>query len=516
MGRLLLSLCCALLVISATSPAGRADGGVQAAAPANGSTLAAFGTTLAWTPAAGATQQHLQVVPKTLDGPGIDTLLAGNVAQFEVPAPPMWYGLLPDMTYLWRVRASTAAVALAGDSPLWGPWVEQTFRTPQVGVASVQPTAPANATTVETLRPSLVWSAPSWLFYFEVQLSTDANFNTDPATATAAVYTALVHGGVASPAKSYRPPADAPLQANAQYHWRVRPRVQGDGTPLPWPPAHSFTTATPAPAQPAWLQRLNQHRASAGLPAVADNTEWSEGCRSHAQYMVKTGSIGHRQDPASAWARADGAACAATANVAAGGGTAPLQAPNDSQVVDGWMAGPFHAVGILDPRLTQAAFGRYDEAPPGGFHWAAALDVLRGLNRSPHNNLFPAMWPGPHAPTNLTQLGVEYPDPLTGCHGYTLPAGTPLLLLLGSGGPPPRVTSSQVTLDGQPLEHCTFSEADYTNPDGSAQSLGRSILRERGAVVLVPRAPLQAGKRYQVRVTVGDQVFTWEFSVGGA
>jgi hypothetical protein len=52
----------------------------------------------------------------------------------------------------------------------------------------------------------------------------------------------LIHGGVAAPPNSYRIPAGFPLQAGVTYHWRVRPRVQGDGTPVGWTPARMFKT----------------------------------------------------------------------------------------------------------------------------------------------------------------------------------------------------------------------------------------------------------------------------------
>ena len=33
---------------------------------------------------------------------------------------------------------------------------------------------------------------------------------------------------------SYVVPAAFPLEAGEIYYWRVRPRIQGDGDPLPW------------------------------------------------------------------------------------------------------------------------------------------------------------------------------------------------------------------------------------------------------------------------------------------
>mgnify|MGYP003350094709 CR=1 FL=1 len=92
-----------------------------------------------------------------------------------------------------------------------------------------------------TLTPALQWSDPATAdFYYEVQLSTDSQFRSDPATAVASVYTNLVHGGITFPVNTWTVPANAPLRSGTVYHWRMRPRVQGDGTPVAWSTASSF------------------------------------------------------------------------------------------------------------------------------------------------------------------------------------------------------------------------------------------------------------------------------------
>lgn len=96
---------------------------------------------------------------------------------------------------------------------------------------------------MRTLTPTLQWDVSrSDLFYYEFQLSKDVTFNTDPATATAMIYTSLRHGGVTSPWNSYEVPGSSPLEDKTTYYWRVRPRVQGDGTPASWSALFSFKT----------------------------------------------------------------------------------------------------------------------------------------------------------------------------------------------------------------------------------------------------------------------------------
>ena len=71
---------------------------------------------------------------------------------------------------------------------------------------------------------------------------------------------------------------------------------------------------------------------------------------------MKTGSIGHTEDPSSPHATAEGAAAAANGNVALGG-----PATSDRQFTEQWLQGPFHAVSMLSPRLRQTAYGAYRE-----------------------------------------------------------------------------------------------------------------------------------------------------------
>ena len=210
--------------------------------PQSGTQLTAFtATTLTWSyPAASAIKQvQLQVNPFQNDGASVNLILDANCCangNFNLPAPPAWYGMLPDMTYTWKMRGSEATTSIDASSPTWGPWTEPgfTFRTPKSLTTDVSPLTPANGTSANT-TPTLVWkSVNEALFYYEVQVSTDENFDTNPATAKASVYWNLVHGGVTNPPNSYTVPASSPLISGKTYFWRVRPRIQGDGTPTQW------------------------------------------------------------------------------------------------------------------------------------------------------------------------------------------------------------------------------------------------------------------------------------------
>jgi len=214
----------------------------------NGEKLDAFDVLLRWNYSKpGVTQYHLQVLPWANDGPGVDLIknASGGVEDLlSIPPPPSWYGLLPDMGYTWRLRASDAASGVGATDPSWSSWSSACeFRTPLVFSGGIEPIAPSLNSTNGPTNPTLQWrNSESAIFYYEVQLSKDKAFNTNPTTAIASVYWNLVHGGVTSPPNSYTVPADSPLEPGTRYYWRVRPRIQGDGVPIGWSQVWEFTT----------------------------------------------------------------------------------------------------------------------------------------------------------------------------------------------------------------------------------------------------------------------------------
>lgn len=235
--------------------------------PGQGQELTTLGPTLQWSNPAGATQYHLQVIPFNSDGPGVDLHVGAPDQSFTIPAPPDWYGLLPDMTYQWRVRASDATTFVELQDPSWGPWASGSFRTPKADSSTITAGLPTSGSNVDTLNPLLAWNNTRRdVFYYEVQLSKDATFSTDPATATAMVYWELRHGGVTKPINSYQVPAAFPLETSTTYYWRVRPRIQGDGTPVPWSTTFSFRTS--ATAKPGVQEPVETNPAISGSRIV--------------------------------------------------------------------------------------------------------------------------------------------------------------------------------------------------------------------------------------------------------
>jgi hypothetical protein len=258
---------------------------------------------------------------------------------------------------------------------------------------------------------------------------------------------------------------------------------------------------------PDWLVHLNQMRSLGGLPELVENQDWSQGCGLHSRYMVMNDIMEHDEDPGEPYYTTAGDIAAGNSNLMmSSSSTRPETYP-----IDMWLTGPFHGLGLLDPELGSTGFGLYREEI-GDWHFAACLDVLRGLGPVPASVSFPIMWPGPgqQMPFNA-YYGGEFPDPLSACPGYTVPSGPPIYLQLGQGSLTPVVSAHSLTSNGQALEHCLYDEASY---NGDYRDLGRAVLDSRDAVVLIPRAPLVAGSRYTVAITANGQQYSWSFTAG--
>ena len=248
----------------------------------------------------------------------------------------------------------------------------------------------------------------------------------------------------------------------------------------------------------------------ARLSPVNENPAWSAGGQLHSRYMVKNNILSHDEDASNPWYSEEGKAAAQAGNLMASSNVDT----SDQYAVDSWMQAPFHALGILDPALQTVGFGSYREAN-GGLQMGASLDVLRGLGTE-KTTAYPVMWPGDGATTPLGVFWGEHPDPLTSCPGYSAPSGLPIILQIGPGHLTPQVSASSFKQGSTSLEHCFFTEATYKNPTPDSQNLGRAILNQRDAVVLIPRQPLKSGSSYTVSITVNGQNYTWSFRTAGA
>lgn len=207
--------------------------------PPAGAQLPRPETSLSWINPPNTTQYHLQMIPANDDGPGVN-VVRNPESSLTLSQPVLGQGpyvLLPDMTYRWSVRTASASTPLGDDSPVWRPWSEtRTFRTPVRDSSRIRPVAPTAGSVTSSASQTLQWSnEDADVFYYEVQASPDGKFGEEGPQAP--VWHNLVHGGVSSPLNSWTTPE---LQQGTIYYWRVRPRVQGDGTPVGWSAAWNF------------------------------------------------------------------------------------------------------------------------------------------------------------------------------------------------------------------------------------------------------------------------------------
>jgi uncharacterized protein YkwD len=261
------------------------------------------------------------------------------------------------------------------------------------------------------------------------------------------------------------------------------------------------------PTSDNWLDRVNYLRSLANLPPVTNNSAWTQGEVEHSRYLVKNDQGGHVEDQNNPWYTTAGAEAGKSGNVF----TSPTTQVQDVDFIDGWMTAPFHGLGIIDPQLTQVAYGSYREAD-GGIETGATLDVIRGINYN-SSPQYPVMWPANGKTVPLRELGPETPDPITGM-GDSYPAGLPIYLQLGSGNITPSVTSHSLTRGNTQIPHIVFDETNFqtgANEQGW-QSTAISILDSRDAVVMIPKDPLIAGT-YTASITSSGQNYTWSFNV---
>ena len=268
-------------------------------------------------------------------------------------------------------------------------------------------------------------------------------------------------------------------------------------------PPPVITPGSPPATNPCppkdWLARLNYYRSTAGLGPVTENPTYSQGDALHALWMVKNNTIMHGETPGSPYYTVAGDLAGQNSNIAVQSTTSVT----DSQFVDFWMGAPFHAMGMVDPRLQQSGYGSYREVT-SGWQAAAALDVLRGNPWT--GGTFPVMWPGNGSTVPLhAYSGNEFPDPLQACPGYSGTVGLPVFIETGSNIATSVGPVHTFTANGSPLAHCVIDS-------GSSSALA-PYLTDRGGVIVIPQAPLQPGVLYTVALTVNGTPYTWSFHV---
>ena len=289
-----------------------------------------------------------------------------------------------------------------------------------------------------------------------------------------------------------------------------------------WAAAGTGTAGAAAPARDRlpteWLARVNAYRAASGLSSVTEQPDWSVGIMKHLEYLRRTPVSlrlpnRHHQTPLSPYHTEDGAIAGRSSNLGF--------ARNNAEAIDGWMAIPFHAVGILRPGLERVAFARSAEfrhVDDGHIVGNAGLDVIRGLDRSGSASRDVVLFPGPGSEVPLSTFTGENPSPLEACPGYVAGAsGLPLIIMLP--GRPSASATAQLTgpsgarhstADGS---LCRVDEHTYDTADTVYGPAGKSTLRSDNAVFLIADEPLAAGRWQAEYTAAGSDTLRWSFTV---
>jgi hypothetical protein len=275
-----------------------------------------------------------------------------------------------------------------------------------------------------------------------------------------------------------------------------------------------------------WLDELNYWRQAAGLKAVADNLQLSDGSAEHAHYLLENartsgnssiiaagmgmGAAQHSESPGSVAYSDKGAEAAfggrhvygvvQTADIAWGQN-------NQKADVDSLLVVPFHRLSLLAPWAEVAGYGESGKSPD-----RVAAMALRGRQGRDANLVVRFPPEGSKMPFAIMP-GSEWPNPLTACPGYTLPVGLPITLQLATPANLGPYSISDQT-QGRELTACAFDAQTYENPDATQEADARRALAGAKAIVVIPKYPLKPGHRYKVAIQAGGE-YEWSFEVTG-
>lgn len=280
--------------------------------------------------------------------------------------------------------------------------------------------------------------------------------------------------------------------------------LAGASAVLPLP--LSGAEAQPVQSSP-WLAAVNTARAQAKLDPVSENSTLGVGAGQHSRYVVTTGQLVHGEDPSNPNYTKEGNEAGTLGLV-----RSAFDIPTPVEDVEELMRAPFHALGIIDPGLRSVGYGVYRDLSGSPFRYSSTLALDRRPLQYRQGVRVPtksAIWPGDGATVRTRTMGVEDPDPLTGCNGYTSPVGLPIVANLGDDL---AVTTSSLEADGVVVPTCLVTGEIYINADPVKQDEGRAALRKH-QVILIPRDPLRVGVSYQATIVAGSKTLVSRFQV---
>jgi hypothetical protein len=240
---------------------------------------------------------------------------------------------------------------------------------------------------------------------------------------------------------------------------------------------------------------VDRYRADVGLSPVNLDAKLSKGCMEHAEYMrlnkdsdAMVGLNAHRQRPNLPGASAEGAACGVAADLF-------FQVSDLDVAVDGWMATLYHRRPILTPSLERIGVG-YAKLRDGSY--MAALMFADG--NGPVSPKWPVAYPADNERGVPLEFGDEVPNPIPG----GVRAGYPITIQFP---PYDKLTQVRASLVDEKGKDVAYYLSDPEHP-------AMATFGQWGVVSLIPKLPLRAESRYQVRVdaTWNGKPGTWRWS----
>jgi hypothetical protein len=322
----------------------------------------------------------------------------------------------------------------------------------------------------------------------------------------------------------HRPAADRPTTFSPDIHTQEARLVRGGvvRATVQYTPDREYGQAA--------VKRLNEYRSLAGVDPVTLDVERGTALWLHTRYLAENGVTGYSEDPRKPWYTFPGAQASRRSSLTslAYDLSSHYRAEWDDPAwpIDALVNAPFNFLRFMSPELgkvhvatyhSPASCGDFSPCEPKERDWF--ISAVQGSSLVPRKAEGNVRFPE-HQQT-VTTLSFhqdtphffteENPDPLTACPGYASPAGLPIFTMSGESSDPPAITGSQLERNGTPVDHCVFTADTYTNPDESHQSFARSILRWDGAVMLMPREPLEPNSTYTVTISTSTGVDSWEF-----
>jgi len=269
-------------------------------------------------------------------------------------------------------------------------------------------------------------------------------------------------------------------------------------------------------ADSPWLARLNQYRAMAGLSSFGLLPNKTAGANRFAKYLtdkdsttIRAGRQPAKEDRLQKVYYGEFYSAHSISEFT----SEPIKTPRalrPAEIIDRWMADPLYRLPLLirEPPPINVAYG---QACTADFCEAAllasdyTLTMFSAGNPSRYDS--PVLFPPNKSTLDVISLGHRSPDASANCE-FKAPTGLPITLQLGRWISP-KIISGWIAENGKPVQACALDARSFLN----SNTYFEHKLIQFGAIVIIPRYPLQPGAKYAVHAVVADYgTYDWSFS----